>query len=84
MSARISVDWWAMNLADCCKDRSTCLRRSVGCVLLDADNHVIATGYNGVAAGMPHCNEPVMPGDICKGCPPDDASAKRMSARTRA
>ena len=37
--------------------RSTCLRRSVGCVLTNARHHVIATGYNGVAAGMPHCNE---------------------------
>lgn len=37
--------------------RSTCLRRAVGCVLVNARGHVLATGYNGVAAGMPHCNE---------------------------
>jgi len=37
--------------------RSTCLRRQCGCVLLNARGHVLATGYNGVAAGQPHCNE---------------------------
>jgi dCMP deaminase len=37
--------------------RSTCLRRQVGCVLLNERGHVLATGYNGVAAGLPHCNE---------------------------
>jgi len=29
----------------------------VGCVLLNERGHVIATGYNGVAAGLPHCND---------------------------
>jgi dCMP deaminase len=39
--------------------RSTCLRRAVGCVLVDARGHVLATGHNGVAAGEPHCNEAI-------------------------
>lgn len=37
--------------------RSTCLRRAVGCVLVDGAKHVLSTGYNGVARGVPHCNE---------------------------
>jgi dCMP deaminase len=37
--------------------RSTCLRRSVGCVLVDKRGHILSTGYNGVASGQPHCNE---------------------------
>lgn len=37
--------------------RTTCLRRGVGAVLLNERGHVLATGYNGVAAGQPHCNE---------------------------
>jgi dCMP deaminase len=41
--------------------RSTCLRRAVGCVLVSARGHVLATGYNGVAAGLPHCNDYDMP-----------------------
>lgn len=48
---------WALALAVETAKRSTCLRRQVGCVLLNARGHVLATGYNGVAAGMPHCNE---------------------------
>lgn len=38
--------------------RSTCLRRAVGCVLVNARGHVMSTGYNGRAAGLPHCNQP--------------------------
>lgn len=36
--------------------RSTCLKRQVGCVLVDSDNNIRATGYNGVVSGMPHCD----------------------------
>jgi dCMP deaminase len=37
--------------------QSTCLRRQVGCVLTDHRGHVLATGWNGVASGQPHCND---------------------------
>lgn len=37
--------------------RSTCLRRAVGCVLVNARGHVLSTGYNGRAAGLVHCNQ---------------------------
>jgi len=33
------------------------LRRAVGCCLTNARNQVIATGYNGRASGLPHCND---------------------------
>lgn len=46
-----------MEVAYVTAKRATCLRRQVGCVLLDARGHVLATGYNGVAAGQPHCND---------------------------
>ena len=55
--ARISIDSFAMAVAHACAERSTCMRRRVGCVLLNDKRHIIATGYNGVAAGLPHCNE---------------------------
>ncbi len=48
---------WAMSIARETSRQSTCLRRHVGCVLLNIRGHVLATGYNGVAAGLPHCNE---------------------------
>lgn len=55
--SRPARDEWAMSLALVTARRATCLRRSVGCVLLNVFGHVMATGYNGVAAGQPHCNE---------------------------
>jgi dCMP deaminase len=37
--------------------RATCPRRQVGCVIVDANNNIISTGYNGVARKMPHCTD---------------------------
>lgn len=54
---RPSRDEWALKLALLTAQRTTCCRRAVGCVLLNERGHVVATGYNGVAAGLPHCNE---------------------------
>lgn len=54
---RPSVDAYFARIARVVASRSTCLRRAVGCVLVDARKHILATGYNGVATGQPHCNE---------------------------
>lgn len=54
---RLSRDEWGLELAKVTARRGTCCRRQVGCVLVDKDGHVLSTGYNGVAAGLPHCNE---------------------------
>lgn len=54
---RPTRDQWAMELALVTAKRATCCRRSVGAVLLNGRGHVLATGYNGVASGQPHCNE---------------------------
>mgnify|MGYP003607822173 CR=1 FL=1 len=53
---RISRDDLYLQMAALLAKRTTCVRRGVGCVLVDPDGYVLATGYNGVAAGMPHCN----------------------------
>ena len=55
---RPTKDEWGMQLAQVTAGRSTCLRRSVGCVLVNKRGHALATGYNGVYAGAKHCNEP--------------------------
>lgn len=54
---RPSKDEWALQLALVTAQRATCLRRQVGAVLLNKRGHVLSTGYNGVAAGLLHCNE---------------------------
>lgn len=59
---RISRDEWGLRIAEVVALRATCLRRSVGAVLVDARGHILSTGYNGRAAGLPHCNsEDVLP-----------------------
>jgi dCMP deaminase len=43
-----------MDIADLVAKRSTCLRRQVGAVAVK-DKRILATGYNGVPSGIPHC-----------------------------
>lgn len=56
---RPMLDEYFIKMAILVASRSTCLRRAVGCVLVNAQGHVLSTGYNGVAAGLPHCNDEV-------------------------
>ena len=53
--SRPHVDKYFLQMAKLVAQRSTCRRRQVGCVLVDSDNHVVATGYNGVPSGFTHC-----------------------------
>ena len=45
-----------MEMAVLTAKRSTCMRRSVGAVIVK-DRHIIATGYNGAPRGIAHCAE---------------------------
>lgn len=54
---RVSRDLTWLKVACALSEQSTCLRRAVGCVLLDANGEVGGTGWNGVASKRPHCNE---------------------------
>ena len=59
---RPDLDRYFIDMARLVASRSTCIRRHVGCVLVDKRNHVLATGYNGVPAGSAHCNDPMIYG----------------------
>jgi len=52
---RLSRDEYFLEIATTVAKRGTCPRRKVGCVLVDSNNHIVATGYNGVARKFPHC-----------------------------
>ena len=53
---RPSKDTYYMEMAKVASTRGTCLRRKVGCILVNKFGHIIATGRNGVATGVAHCN----------------------------
>lgn len=53
---RIEWNEYFMRMADLTKERSSCVKRKVGCVLVK-DNRIISTGYNGTPTGLPNCNE---------------------------
>lgn len=53
-TTRPSWDEYFMRVAFLVCERSTCLRRIVGAVLVK-DRQILATGYNGAPKGIPHC-----------------------------
>jgi dCMP deaminase len=53
--SRPDKDTYFMSMTALVATRATCIRRRVGCVLVNEQNHVIATGYNGVCRGAAHC-----------------------------
>lgn len=66
---RPSFDDTFMEIAGIVAKRGTCPRLQVGSVIA-VDNRIIATGYNGSPAGLPHCSEVgclQSPCDLCYG-----------------
>lgn len=51
---RPSWDEYFMGIAALVSERSTCLRRSVGAILVK-ERRILATGYNGAPKGLAHC-----------------------------
>ena len=56
MAERPSWDEYFMSICEQVGERSTCLRRSVGALVVK-DRRILATGYNGTPVGLPHCAE---------------------------
>lgn len=55
VSDRPTWDAYFLSIADLVSKRSTCLRRSVGAVLVK-DRRILATGYNGAPSKIVHCD----------------------------
>ena len=56
MSERLSWDQYFLMITRQVAERSTCKRAKVGAVIV-RDKNILATGYNGSPAGLPHCTE---------------------------
>lgn len=52
--SRVAWSDYFMNIAHLVAERSTCLRRQVGCVAVK-EKRILATGYNGAPSGVAHC-----------------------------
>ena len=51
---RISNDDYFMKIAEVVSERSTCIKRKVGAVLIKG-SHIVSTGYNGAPSEFKHC-----------------------------
>lgn len=56
MTERLSWDQYFMTITRQVAERSTCMRAKVGAVIV-REKSILATGYNGAPAGMPHCTD---------------------------
>jgi dCMP deaminase len=56
MTDRPSWHQYFMTITRQVAERSTCKRAKVGAVIV-RDRNIVATGYNGSPAGLPHCTE---------------------------
>lgn len=54
--SRISKENYYLDIAETVLERSTCLRRIYGAIIVNNDE-IIATGYNGAPRGRINCNE---------------------------
>jgi len=54
---RPSWDHYFSRIAEDVAARSTCTRHKFGAVIVNKKHEIVATGYNGVVRGAPHCSE---------------------------
>lgn len=64
-----------MHVAASARMRSNCIRNSIGAVVVK-EKRIIATGYNGVPAGIPNCDE-----GGCKRCTDRHADILKVHER---
>lgn len=56
MVNRIDHDTYFLLIAQCAALRSSCKSRQIGAVLVDKNNYILSTGYNGPAKGQNECD----------------------------
>jgi len=56
IESRPSWNEYFMNIAHLVSERSTCMRRKVGAVMVK-NRAILTTGYNGAPSGIRHCSE---------------------------
>jgi len=56
MDARTSKENYYLDIADAVSERSTCLRRKYGAIIVRNDE-IISTGYNGAPRGRQNCTD---------------------------
>lgn len=56
MSTRPDWNTYFMEIAQIVASRATCIRRSVGAVII-REKQILTTGYNGAPKHLPHCTE---------------------------
>ena len=56
MDARMSKENYYLDIADAVLERSTCLRRKYGAIIVRNDE-IISTGYNGAPRGRKNCSD---------------------------
>lgn len=57
MSNRKSWKEYFMEITNLVATRSTCDRAFVGCLLVNDENRIVSTGYNGSVKKNPHCDD---------------------------
>ncbi len=57
MSNRKSWKEYFMEITNLVATRSTCDRAFVGCLIVNDDNRIVSTGYNGSVKKNPHCDD---------------------------
>ena len=57
MGKRKSWNEYFMQIAEIVATRSTCDRAEVGCLIVNDDNRIVSSGYNGSVSGNPHCDD---------------------------
>ena len=56
MANRVSKDNYYLDIAQTVSERSTCLRRRFGAIIVKNDS-IISTGYNGAPRGRKNCDD---------------------------